>query len=121
MNEALPYALLEDIPEITIELPDPNDRHVLAAAIQIEADYIVTNNLRDFPNSILEPLGIKAIQPDDFIMLLVQSTPELVKIAIQMQRKNLIHPALNTEQLWAELAAQNLKKFVAWLRTKQAD
>ena len=31
----------------TLELPDPNDRHVLAVAIFAEAKYIVTTNLND--------------------------------------------------------------------------
>lgn len=51
-----------------IELPDPNDVHVLAAAIAGHADCIVTSNLKDFPNSILLKFGIEAIDPDTFII-----------------------------------------------------
>ena len=51
-----------------IELPDPNDAHVLAAAIAGHADCIVTSNLKDFPNSVLMEFGIEAIDPDTFII-----------------------------------------------------
>ena len=42
----------EDLIEALV-LPDPNDRHVLAAAIRAGADVIVTSNLADFPAGIL--------------------------------------------------------------------
>ncbi|MBF0436452.1 MAG: PIN domain-containing protein [Magnetococcales bacterium] len=51
-----------------IELPDPNDVHVLAAAIAGHADCIVTSNLKDFPNLVLMEYGIEAIDPDTFII-----------------------------------------------------
>ena len=44
----------------SLELPDPGDRHVLAAAIRSEADIIVTVNLKDFPASLLAPYGLEA-------------------------------------------------------------
>lgn len=50
-----------------LELPDPNDRHVLAAAIKAKAQIIVTKNLRDFPAERLAPWGLKAKSPDSFV------------------------------------------------------
>ena len=51
----------------SIALPDPNDRHVVAAAVHAKADAIVTFNLKDFPDAALKPLNLEAIHPDDFL------------------------------------------------------
>ena len=51
-----------------LELPDPDDRHVLAAAIAGHADCIVTSNLKDFPAAVLLEYGIEAVDPDTFII-----------------------------------------------------
>ena len=51
-----------------LELPDPEDTHVLAAAIAGHADCIVTSNLQDFPAAVLDGFGIEAIDPDTFII-----------------------------------------------------
>lgn len=51
-----------------LELPDTDDRHVLAAAIAGHADCIVTANLQDFPASVLNGFGLEAIDPDTFII-----------------------------------------------------
>jgi predicted nucleic acid-binding protein len=51
-----------------IELPDPDDVHVLAAAIAGHADCIVTSNLKDFPSAVLLRYGIEAVDPDTFVI-----------------------------------------------------
>lgn len=53
------------------ELPDPDDRHVLAAAIVADADYIVTYNLKDFPSGKLSRHSITAVHPDEFLCLML--------------------------------------------------
>ena len=55
----------------SLSLPDENDRHVLAAAIKANADAIITFNLDDFPESYLSPHGIEALDPDDFVLELL--------------------------------------------------
>jgi hypothetical protein len=54
--------------EAKIELPDADDRHVIAAAIRGRADCIVTANLRDFPAAALIELDIEITHPDDFLI-----------------------------------------------------
>jgi len=53
---------------ISLTLPDPNDVHVLAAAIAGHADCIVTRNHQDFPASIMAVHGIDILDPDQFIV-----------------------------------------------------
>src|SRR5262249_9025488 len=65
----------------TLTLPDEQDRHVLAAAIHAGAEVIVTYNLRDFPKEALDPFGIAAQHPDDFICHLIELSPDLVRQA----------------------------------------
>jgi predicted nucleic acid-binding protein len=67
MDKHAPDALVtgyEDLIE-GLELPDPNDRHVMAAAIKGRADVIVTANVRDFPADTLTPFEIEAQHPDE--------------------------------------------------------
>ncbi len=59
-------------------LPDPNDRHVLAAAITAEADVIVTFNLKDFPAAMLAPHGVEAQHPDEFLGSFIATMPTRV-------------------------------------------
>ena len=69
MNIAVPDASVSgyEMLEQSFDLPDLNDRHVLAAAVLTRADIIVTFNTKDFPLGILEPLRLSAIHPDTFL------------------------------------------------------
>ena len=66
MDCAIPDCLVSgyEALESELRLPDPDDRHVLAAAIVCRAGTIVTYNLKDFPDAVLAPLGITAQHPD---------------------------------------------------------
>ncbi len=83
MNKHAADALVTGYEELIegLRLPDPDDRHVLAAAIRARADVIVTCNLRDFPADALSPYGIEAQHPDEFIMNLLDLAPGLVAAA----------------------------------------
>lgn len=65
-----------------IELPDPDDRHVLAAAIHVGARFIITKNLRDFPADACEPWGIRAEHPDAFLAGLQRDHPDVLRDVI---------------------------------------
>ena len=100
-----------------LTLPDPDDRHVLAAAIRAGASVIVTFNLKHFPREALAPFGIEAQHPDDFISYLIDWSPEDVRTAAKRQRASLKDPPLSVEEFLDALARQNLPKTVGYLRT----
>ena len=83
----------------TIELPDPDDRHVVAAAIVGHADAIVTFNTKDFPVAVLQPYGIEVQHPDEFLMnqLQLQEIPALR--AIKKMRARWTNPARPAQEL----------------------
>ena len=70
INESVEDCLVEGYEPLaaTLKLPDPDDCHVLAAAIKAQAQIIVTYNLKDFPSETLHPFGIEAQHPDDFFL-----------------------------------------------------
>ncbi len=94
MNEAIPDALIQDFEaiETRLELPDFDDRHVLAAAIKANADVIITKNLRDFPLGILAQYDIKALHPDEFVFERLQLEPLLIILAIKTLQLSLKNP-----------------------------
>jgi hypothetical protein len=95
MDAAVPDCLVVDFEELLggIELPDPNDRHVLAAAIKADADAIITFNLKDFPESALRKYGIEAQHPDEYICCQFDLKPAVVVIAAQRCRQRLKNPS----------------------------
>lgn len=68
-----------------LSLPDVGDRHVLAAAIEANAQVIVTANLSDFPPDNLAPFGIEAKHPDDFVLDLIDLAPAKVALVVSEQ------------------------------------
>nr|WP_240954002.1 PIN domain-containing protein [Solimonas marina] len=81
-----------------LTLPDAKDRHVLAAAIHAHADAIVTFNLKDFPDTVLGPLGIEAIHPDDFITYQFDLNVPRVCAAAKRIRQRLKNPPRCAEE-----------------------
>jgi len=80
-----------------IHLPDPNDHHVLAAAIAGHADCIVTSNLKDFPSTVLCEYGIEAVDPDSFIVNQWDLDPVNAIAAFKRMRARRRKPQSNAE------------------------
>lgn len=100
----------------TLTLPDPDDRHVLAAAIHCEADVIVTFNERDFPATVLDEWGVKTQDPDMFVARLVDSFPDTVCIGVRRQRESLQNPPKTATELLEVFWRQGLTRTVERLK-----
>ena len=101
--------------EPCLSLPDVNDRHVLAAAVAGHADSIVTINIKDFPLSILEQLGITALHPDEFLLQQLQLEPLVVLPAFKSMRARLKTPALTSEKFVDAMERNGLIQTAAFL------
>ncbi len=97
-------------------LPDPDDRHVLAAAIKSGANAIITFNLKDFPNDALAKYGIEAIHPDEFVYSQIDLAPAIACGAIKRQRESLKNPPKAKEEFLAILQKQQLPQTVSVLK-----
>lgn len=102
--------------ERSLELPDANDRHVLAAAIAGHADSIVTINIKDFPASVLDPLGITVLHPDEFLLQQLELAPLVVLPAFKVMRARLKNPAFTPEKFVDAIERNGLIRTAAFLR-----
>lgn len=102
-----------------LDLPDPNDRHVLAAAIAAEATLIVTFNLKDFPAERLAPRGVAAVHPNAFVLACIEAMPEAVVEVVRKQAAGLRNPPTTVADLLDRLAEQGLPGVVAAIRRSE--
>jgi hypothetical protein len=118
VNDSVPDCLITGYEELIggLQLPDPGDRHVLAAAIRAGAGVIVTYNIKDFPEPELAKYGIEVQHPDTFVGHLLDLAPAVVAAVVKDQRAVLRNPPRNAEELLATLEQQQLVGTVARLR-----
>jgi predicted nucleic acid-binding protein len=102
MNEAVRDCLVTGYEDLipSLSLPDPDDRHVLAAAIRASADLIVTYNLTDFPAATLARFDIEALHPDDFLVGLLDLAPGVVCAAVKRVCKTRPRQHRNSSPRW---------------------
>jgi hypothetical protein len=91
LNSVCPGATLTGYEKhiASVNLPDPNDRHVVAAGIAAGATLILTWNLRDFPAKELKKFGLRRDSPDAFLSGLYDNVPELLIASLANARRNL--------------------------------
>lgn len=110
MNAHVRDALVTDFEELIniLTLPDPDDRHVLAAAIKGRADLIVTANLKDFPTDVLVRWGIEAQHPDELLTHQFHLSQATFLQAVKTVRLRLKNPAKSVDEYLDTLLAQGL-------------
>lgn len=104
-----------------LQLPDSEDRHVLAAAISCHASIIVTFNLKDFPEQVLAPYGIESQHPDDFILHLIDLNPSEICQVAKRHRSSLKNPPKTPKEYLESLKKQGLLQSVAALQNFCSD
>lgn len=119
MEQALPQALVRNFHHRIedISLPDPDDRHVVAAAIETKASHILTWNLRDFPVKELRKHRLIGEAPDGFLAGIYDEAPELVVGSLANARRNLTKSGTSGQDFLKLLGRQGFTKLARRLRS----
>lgn len=123
MDRQFPHSLVRGYRSLidTLQLPDPNDRHVLAAAIHAKASLIVTLNLKDFPKDVLSSHHVEAVSPDDFILRIIAVDAKIVCLAIKKLRSRLKNPPRSVEEYIDSLRRAGMTQTVAFLEQYRSE
>ncbi|MDN4166046.1 PIN domain-containing protein [Cytophagales bacterium LB-30] len=107
---AFPDALVDNYEPLvpSLELPDEKDRHVLAAAIKTNANIIVTNNRKDFPEAYLARFGLTAKSADDFITDTIDLNTKIALEAFRAMVLNRTNPNLDEFEVLDRLRKNGL-------------
>lgn len=118
MREAVPDCLVSDYEPFikALDLPDPGDRHVLAAAIRGNADAIVTFNAKDFPVAVLERFDVELQSPDQFVLNQLMLQPPRSLTAIKQMRLRWNRPQMTAEAMVDLFEQRQLVRTAAHLR-----
>lgn len=108
-----PDAVVEVAPETveSIHLPDPDDAHVLAAAIDGGADELLTLNVRDFPTNALAAYGILRRHPDEFLLEAFHADPEGMRSVVDQAIATAASYGIDTSNRRALLKRARVPRF----------
>ena len=120
INGASPDGLITGYESLVpnLNLPDPDDRHVLAAAIAGRCDTIVTKNLKDFPDEYLARYRIEAQTPDTFLTNQMRRDAVLFCATIRKVRIFLRNPPYSVERYLSDLRGEGLGGTVSALEKR---
>lgn len=99
-----------------LDLPDPNDRHVLAAAIHCRAQHVVTENTKDFPENELRKYEIEALTADEFLTRLFDLDRDATMSILGKMRQDYSNPAYSPSKFLEDSTAKGLPKLAARAR-----
>lgn len=119
INRSVPDCLVTGYEALIdgLKLPDPGDRHVLAAAIKAGAQVIVTANLRDYPPAELRPWNVEAKSPDDFVLDQIGIDEKVVFACVQQIADSRKRSPATVSDVLRQLENSGLVQSVAALRT----
>ena len=103
----------------TLELPDADDRHVLAAAIRCGAQYIVTDNLSDFPVEVLGRFDIQAVDADGFLSRTYDLYPSEALGVLRTLQETYSNPPFTPSEFVRDLTAKGLPRLAAQIRERR--
>lgn len=119
-NRAFPDAMVKNYDSLidSLDLPDEKDRHVLAAAIKTNANLIITENLKDFPDVLLESYGLSAKGADDFLTDIIDLNPQTAIEAFRKLVLNRRNPDLDEFEVLDALRRNRLKNTADYLHSQ---
>ena len=123
MGEHFPEALVTGYEPLiaTLELPDADDRHVLAAAIRCGAQHVVTDNLADFPADVLARFNIEAIDADGFLSRTFDLYPSEALGVLRALRKAYNNPPFTPSEFVRDMTAKGLPRLAAQTEKHRAE
>lgn len=121
MQEAFPEAMVSEAVDVAVVLPDPGDLHVVSSAVACCADFIVTNNTKDFPGAVVgQAASAQVVSADAFLLRLLGQSPSVVLQAIRSSAGALRRPPMSDAHL-LDLLATQVPELASAVRTLWAE
>jgi len=96
--------------------PDPDDKHVAAAAMAAGAQTVVTANTKDFPKPLIHRLGLSVMTPDDLLLALLEDDTEAMTSVVVEITEALNNPARTKDDILVSLRLAGAPRFATKVR-----